>query len=187
MPEITDEAIAAKVQAGDRRAFGDLMQRYDAKLQRYIKKFLFGYDETEDLVQETFIRAYVNIQGFDTTRKFSPWIYRIAHNLCINAIKKKGKESLPFFDPDTLFPHPIEPRSADSDIHDEELRIMLDRCLEHIQPTYREILILFYFQEISYQEISDVLKIPMSTVGVRLRRARLALKKIYVSLYGENL
>lgn len=185
MSAMTDEALALQVQHGDRSAFGLLMERYEAKLQRYVRKFLFGYDEADDLVQETFIKAYVNIQGFDTERRFSPWIYRIAHNLCINAIKKKGKESLPFFDPDTLFPHPVEPRTTDQDLKEKELRLMLEQCLKQLKPTYREILILYYYEDSSYQVISDILKIPISTVGVRLRRARLALQQIYISLYGS--
>ncbi len=103
----TDEEIAKSVQGGDTAKFGTLVERYEAKMLRYARKFLFGYQDSEDMVQEVFLKAYTNIQGFDANRKFSSWLYRIAHNEFLNAIKKKGREPLPFFDPDTIFPHPV--------------------------------------------------------------------------------
>ncbi|MBL8030331.1 MAG: RNA polymerase sigma factor [Candidatus Doudnabacteria bacterium] len=183
MPENTDEKIAEDVQAGKTQAFGELVTRYEKKLSRYAKKFLFDHLESEDLVQEIFLKAFLNIQSFDTKRSFNSWVYRIAHNLFINEIKKKGKEPLPFFDPDTLFPHPTEPKKADDAIKEEELQKMMNACLSKLSPKYREVMILFYAEELSYEQISDILRIPASTVGVRLSRAKKALKENYDKLY----
>ena len=88
MTEQTDEQIAQAVQKGDSSAFGLLVERYEPKLLRYAKKFLFDYEDGKDIVQEVFIKAYSNIQSFDSGRSFSSWIYRIAHNEFINAIRK---------------------------------------------------------------------------------------------------
>lgn len=179
MPSLTDEEIASRVQRGSRDDFGILMERYEAKMLRYAHKFLFGYDEAEDLVQEVFLKAYINIQSFNIKRRFSPWLYRIAHNEFLNAIKKKGKEPLPFFDPDTLFPHPIAAATADSDLHKQELRSELDQYLGKLDARYREPLVLYFFEEMSYREIADILQIPVSTVGVRLKRGLDYLRKFY--------
>lgn len=182
MPEMpdatrTDEAIAEAVQGGDTAAFGTLMERYGQRMQRYARRFLFGYEDAEDQVQEVFLKAYANIRSFDLGRKFSSWLYRIAHNEFINAIKKRGREPVSFLDPDTLFPHPVAKERADAAAHADETRALLDRGLSGLDPKYREPLVLFYYEEMDYREIADILRIPVATVGVRLNRGRAALKK----------
>src|SRR5437868_12064829 len=99
----TDESVAARVQAGNTEDFGVLVDRYQEKLLRYARKFLLDRDDAKDVVQDVFIKAYENIQSFDTSRRFSPWIYRIAHNEFVNALKKKKASRTIFtFDVDTL-------------------------------------------------------------------------------------
>ena len=93
MKDITDEAIVIRVQSGDAESFAMLVERYEQKMLRYTKRFLFQMEDTEDLVQEVFLKAFVNIKSVDTTRKFSSWLYRIAHNESINALKKKKKRA----------------------------------------------------------------------------------------------
>ncbi len=176
--ETTDEVIARAVQAGEVAAFGELVGRYQDKMIRYGRRFLHGYADIEDAVQEVFIKAYQNINSFDADKKFSSWLYRIGHNEFINMIKKKGREPLPFFDPDTLFPHPLSADHADDGIKRSEAKTEVENGLDKLAPKYREILVLYYLQELSYQEIADVLRVPLSTVGVRLKRGRAALKKL---------
>ena len=173
-----DEEIVRKIQAGEVEPFGILVKRYEAKMMRYARKFLLTQGDAEDLVQDVFLKAYVNIQSFDTSRRFSPWLYRIAHNTFINAIKKRGEE-VPFFDADTLFPHPATNETGESDLERKELATRLNVSLEKLSPKYREPLVLHYFEELSYKEIAEVLRIPTSTVGVRLSRGKEAMKKIY--------
>jgi len=187
MPELTDEEIAKKVQAGDTEAFGLLVERYEEKMLRYARKFLFGYEDSEDAVQVVFLKSYTNIQQFDSQKKFSSWLYRIAHNEFINVIKKKGKESVPVFEMDTLLPHLVAKEDSAKDLEQKELKEMLEKHLQEISPKYREILVLYYLEQMGYTEIADILKIPASTVGVRLRRAKVALKKLispHATSYG---
>lgn len=179
MEDKSDESIAKSVQQGNIHDFGLLVERFEPKLLRYAKRFLFDYEDSADLVQEVFIKSYTNIQGFDTTRSFSAWIYRIAHNEFINAIKKKGREPLSFFDPDTLFPHPIANESPTRDVVDKETKQMLDEFLNKLDPKYREPLVLYYYEEMDYNQIAEVMHIPSSTVGVRLKRGKLLLQKAY--------
>jgi len=174
----TDEEIAAQVQYGQTENFGILAERYEAKISRYGRRFLFATEDIKDLVQEVFIKAFVNIKSFDLERSFSSWIYRIAHNVFINAIKKNTREKIKFFDFDLIFPHPIARETADGDLNKEELKNYLDSGLKKLDAKYREALVLFYIEEKNYKEIADILEIPVATVGIRLKRSREILKNI---------
>ena len=185
MPNLvdTDEEIAARVQGGETESFALLVERYEAKMLRYARRFLFGFEDAEDLAQEVFIKAYINIQGFNTRRRFSPWLYRIAHNEFINAIKKRRRAPLLFFDPDTIFPQPVSADRADRDFNEQELRAVLEECLQDLDPKYREPLVLYFFEELDYRQISDIMELPVSTVGIRLKRGKDMLREIYKKKY----
>ena len=174
----SDEEIAALVQEGDGKSFGILAERYEKKLMRYARRFLFRYADAEDLVQDVLIKAYMNIQSFDTKRRFSPWIYRIAHNEFINAIKKYGREPISLFDVDALFPHLVLRNTNEKEFEEKELKRMLESGLKDLDPKYREPLVLYHFEELEYREIAEVLRVPIATVGVRIKRGRETLKKL---------
>jgi RNA polymerase sigma-70 factor (ECF subfamily) len=181
----TDEEIARLVQQGNVEIFAELAARYEQKLKRYGKKFLSGdLASVEDAVQESFLKIYRNIKSYDSQRKFSSWVYRIAHNEFINVLKKKEKGALLFFDPDVIFPHPVAKERADKEVEDHLTAQAIEKCLGRMSFKYREVLVLYYLEEKSYEEIADILRIPVSTVGVRLKRGREAAQKICLKL-GE--
>jgi len=174
----TDEQVALAVQSGATNRFGELVERYEAKLMRYARKFLLDPEDAQDIVQDIFIKAYENLQSFDATRRFSPWIYRIAHNEFVNALKKRESRRTVFtIDFDTLFPHLQAADTADSVALERDTRETLEKHLDKLDPKYREPLILYYLESMDYREIADILHIPVSTVGVRLARARAMLQK----------
>lgn len=179
MAELSDEKIAVAVQAGDAEAFGELIVRYEAKLKRYARKFLNTNHEIDDLVQDVFIKAYTNIQSFDTKQCFSPWIYRIAHNTFVNELRRKERSGFGIFDADTILPFIAGKETADSSTLENELSEEMSYLVNELPPKYREVIVLHYFESLSYQEISDILKIPVTTVGVRMTRARAKLKELY--------
>ncbi len=174
--EKTDEEIAVLVQRGNVQAFGILVDRYEGKMRRYAKKFISDREDAKDLAQEVFMKAYTNIQSFDVERRFSPWIYRIAHNEFVNALKKKLSEKIFPFDLDLFFPHPAAQETADGESYRLETKRMMDECLNKLSPKYREPLVLYYYEEMGYKEIADILQIPISTVGVRIQRGKGMLK-----------
>lgn len=178
MQEKTDEEIAKQVQLGDAESFGLLIEQYEPKITRYARKFIYNGEDAKDHVQEAFIKAYTNIQSFDAGRSFSSWIYAIAHNEFINAIKKKSRMPIFQFDFDTVFPQPVADETADSETNKKELREMLDKALGKLDSKYREPLVLYYFEDLDYKEIAEILEVPVSTVGVRLQRGKANLKKI---------
>lgn len=173
----TDEQVAALVQNGQKELFGVLMDRYERKLFLYGRKFLTGQDNIEDVVQEVFIKTYRNIKSFDTSQKFSPWIYRIAHNTFVNALRKKSKSPLRFFDFDTFLAHPVYEDTVPVEKEQQRVNNVIDRGLDKLSPKYREVIILYYIENLSYKEIADILHIPIGTVSVRLLRAKKELKK----------
>ena len=174
----TDEYVAGLVQAGDTDAFGVLIARYESKMLRYAHKFLYNYHDREDAVQDVFIKAYQNIQSFRTSERFSPWIYRIAHNTFLNVVRAHSREKVSFFDTDQLFGMHIADTSEEALREQRYDNDMLEHYLGEIDVKYREVLVLFYFEEKDYEEIAEILRIPKSTVGVRLARARDRLKTI---------
>ncbi len=180
MDELSDEQVVQMVQSGNTQQYGVLILRYEMKLKRYAMRFLNSPDDIEDLVQDVFIKAYTNIQSFDTTLRFSPWLYRIAHNTYANYLRSTARYGGSLFDIDTLIPVLAAPETADSTALSVELQQHIDTLLVQLAPKYREVLVLHYLEDLSYQEISDVLKIPPTTVGVRLNRARQKLQELYV-------
>lgn len=181
----TDEKIALEVQQGNIDSFRLLVEKYQGKLLRYGKKFLSSRHDIEDLVQDIFLKAYKNIQSFDTRKKFSPWIYRVAHNEFINAIQKNKRLPIPIFNFDELLPHLITEEILEQELDKKKLQGMLNKSLDKINIKYREPLILYYFEEMNYQEIADILQTPTSTVGIRLKRGKYFLKKLFKEEYND--
>jgi RNA polymerase sigma-70 factor (ECF subfamily) len=178
MDDKTDEELAALVQGNNDVAYGVLIERYQARLLRYGRKFLSNEDHIEDIVQDVFIKTYQNIRGFDAGRKFSPWIYRIAHNAFVNALRKKGREPVMSVDFDIFTDHPVYHYDPVEDEDRKAMHATVEAGLGALTPLYKEIIVLYYIEELSYQEISEILHIPLGTVSVRLRRGREALKKV---------
>lgn len=172
-----DERIAQLVQEGDKEAFGLLIIKYEESIKRYAKKFVFDPEEINDVSQTVFLKAFENIQSFNVKLKFSTWLYRIAHNELVNLLRKK--KMFPLFDLDTFWPH-LHPGKKEIE-KEAERKLMLadfEECFDKMQTKYREVIILYYIEDLSYGEISEVLHTPQSTVGVRLKRARQILQKI---------
>ncbi len=176
-PKQTDEEIARIVCDGDKDSFGVLIDRYETKLTRYVRRFTQHTDDVSDIIQVVFIKAYTNLKSFDTSRSFNSWIYRIAHNESVTYLKKRGTEKVSFIDFDTFLPHPFAQETSDKDALMREDKEALEKALGNLSPKYREVLALYYYDDFSYQEIADVLRIPTATVGVRIKRGKEALHK----------
>lgn len=174
--DLSDEQLAAAVQNNDLACFTTLIERYENKLANYGRRFLFNHDDVADALQEIFLKAYGQINSFDSSRRFSSWIYRLAHNEFINHTKKRARQWQEILSFDTWLPVLTDQPQPDP-VDQKFLRESLQNCLQQIPFNYREVLILFYFQELSYPEISDVLQIPVAAVGVRLNRGKQWLKK----------
>ncbi len=165
-----DEQLVLRAQHGLQLAYTVLAERYWQKLLRYVRRILPNTNEAEDIVQDVLLKAYTNLNGFDTHRRFSPWIYRIAHNTIVDHAKTLGRRPLPFFDPEILFPHPIAKERPDTEADLASIRQLLETHLDRLPTKYREPLVLRYQEELSYRDIADILHLPTGTVSIRIKR-----------------
>lgn len=172
---MSDEELAKKAMGGDVESYSELVRRYEAPLLRYAAFLIQDSDTAQDIVQDTFIKTYQNLRSFNPDRKFSSWIYRIAHNTAMDEIKKRKAVNLDDYWLDRL----TAKESGIAEHIDKQLSARsVKRCLSRLEPKYREPLLLFFFQRKSYSEVSEVLRMPVSTVGVRINRAKARLKEI---------
>ena len=169
----TDEEIVELVRIKNKELYAVIIERYENKLVRYAEYLIGDYDKASDAVQDSFIKAYINLNGFDVKKKFSSWIYRIVHNEAINLLDK-NKKTLKL-DPKIDFDSGV---NIEDSYVKEELVSHAHKCLEEMDLIYRKPLSLFYIENKSYEEISDILRLPMGTVAVRINRAKAILKKI---------
>lgn len=173
MSKKTDEEIVQLVREQDKEIYAQIIKRYQNKLIRYVKTLVSDDQQAADVVQQTFIKAYINLQGFDIKRRFSSWIYRIAHNESMNILRKQKKE--------ISLNDEIDYQTDDylqDDVVKEELKRNANKCLAQVPVIYREPLSLFFLDGASYEEISDILRIPVGTVGTRINRGKAIMKKI---------
>ncbi|OGZ06080.1 MAG: hypothetical protein A2845_01545 [Candidatus Lloydbacteria bacterium RIFCSPHIGHO2_01_FULL_49_22] len=171
--KLSDEAIVEKVRSTDRDLYAILIERYQHKLLRYVTHLIKDEHMATDVVQEAFINAYINLNGFDVKKKFSSWIYRIAHNVALNIIKKYPSE-VPLLDTADF----VSDEDIEKEFEQKETVEMVTKCLEQIPLLYAEPLTLYYIEEKSYAEISDILRIPMGTVATRVSRAKALMKHL---------
>jgi len=169
----SDEEVVEITRTKNKEAYAEIIKRYQEKLMRYAKYLVNDHDKVSDVVQNAFIKAYTNLNGFDVKRKFSSWIYRIVHNEAINLINKYKKEK-PFFD-NIDFDSGV---NIEKEYTQNEIRKMVRNCLKEMSLLYREPLSLYFLEDKSYNEISDILRIPIGTVGTRINRAKLIMKQI---------
>lgn len=171
--KISDEQVVEKVRKENKELYVEIVNRYEEKLMRYATYLISNNDKASDIVQETFIKAYVNLNGFNTKKKFSGWIYRIAHNEAINAVKKYHKESP--IDQDMDFSSDI---NLEDDLSRKQIQEMAHKCLNAMNIKYSEPLMLHFIEGYSYEDISDILRLPMGTVATRIIRAKALMRRI---------
>lgn len=160
----------------DKEEFGVLMDRYEAKLRRYIARLgVRNPDDQQDVLQDIFVKVYRNLNGFDQRLKFSSWVYRIAHNEAISAYRKKNvrpeghliadSEELLSFVSGNLDSAELQ---FDRTVNAEAVR----EALQKLEEKYAQVLILRFFEHKDYDEISDILQIPIGSVGTLIHRGK---------------
>ena len=168
--KLSDEELVAKAQTGSRRCFDELVLRYSHRLFYFLRSKVTTDEDTEDLVQETFLKTYRNINRFDMNFKFSTWLYTTAARLAISFYRKKRvNDSLPVFNPSP--PDPGEQVTREEDAKN------LWNIAQTLQSNQYQVLWLRYMEELSLKEIALVMKKNQVHVRVLLHRARLNLIK----------
>ncbi len=172
-----------EVLKGDQNAFAEIVELFQDKLYRICYRMLGNQHEAEDIAQEAFVRAFINIHTFDTNRKFSTWLYRIGTNLCIDRIRKKKPDY--YLDAEVAGTEGLNMYSqiaSKEELPEQEVlkMEMQDRVqyeISRLPDKYRAVIVLKYMEDLPLQEISDILEMPLGTVKTRIHRGREALRK----------
>lgn len=172
-----------QVKKGDHNAFGEIVEIYKNKVYQLCYRILGNSHEAEDVAQDAFIRAFVNIKSYNPEFKFSTWLFRIATNLCIDRIRKKKPDyyldaEVAGTDGLTMYSHlasntPLPENKLES----LELHEAVQKGILNLPEKYRIVIILKYIEEFSLNEISEILDLPLGTVKTRIHRGREALSK----------
>ncbi len=181
-----DSTLARKVQRGDREAFEVLLSRYERQIYTFVYRFFQDRALCEDLTQETFLRAYRFIGSFRPKEKLSTWLFSIAKNLCIDELRKHQKGAtvdIDAVDPEALVADDAARLDPLAMAIAEQEGDILRRALGKLPERYRTCIILFYFNEMSYEDISRVMNISLSNTKILLFRG----KKLMLDLFREEM
>ena len=173
-----DARLVERVLGGDGEAFRLLVERYQRQVHGLLVRMVRDPALAEDLAQETLIKAYRAIASFDRSRKFSSWLFKIAHNTAIDHLRRNRPSTVPLetpegdrLDPLALLAEP-ENRSPEARARGRDLAEALQDALMALRPDYREAVLLRFQQGLAYEEIADILELPLGTVKTHLHRAR---------------
>lgn len=192
LKQLDDSALAARFLDGERRAFDELVDRYQSRLLNFVYRTTGDRERAEDLVQETFIRVYRHLHRFDQTKKFSTWVYTIASNLAKNELRNRSRNPLVLFQtirkdweadqrplqwedntyrPDDLF-------------RKRHLRSMVESAVEELPRHHRQVFVLREMEGKTYEEIAEITGCNLGTVKSRLNRARNNFAQLIAPLLG---
>ncbi|MDF2546620.1 MAG: hypothetical protein K0R93_1518 [Anaerosolibacter sp.] len=169
-----DHKIIEDVLQGDGDKFGEIIGRYKNGVYSICMRMVGDAEEARDLSQETFIKAYNNLLKYNPEYKFSTWIFKIATNLSIDYLRRKKHQALPL---DEKLSMPYDTASAEDMYLHRCNKDEIERVIQELPPDYKALVILYHKEGLSYQNICDVMKLPMSKVKNRLHRARSMLKE----------
>lgn len=179
-PDTTDEEVVRRA-LEDKEAFGVLVERYEGKLLRYGARLGVGVrEDREDILQNAFVKAYRNLNSFDPTLTFSSWMYRIMHNEVMSFFRsKRARPQVVLGEEGERLLTELQDQTADATALAEHhlSHAEIEKAFATIPPRYRDALILRFFEDRSYAEISDILKLPMGTVSTLIHRAKEALRR----------
>lgn len=167
---MTDEQLVDRVKNGDRDAYRQLVERYQAYVFSTILRMVRQRQLAEDLAQETFLQAYRSLPGFDGRSRFSSWLYRIAHNKAIDWSRSRAKKE------QSGETELQDVYKTDDSVEDEvvirDISRRLRQLISKMPPHYRDVLSMYFEQELSLGEIAEQLRVPRKTVQTRFIRGK---------------
>lgn len=173
----TDNDLLERIRAGDKRVFAQLVNRYKDRAMTLAVRVLRNREDAEEAVQDSFVRAYNGLEKFEGNAKFSTWFYRIVYNVCLSRVSRR-KDNFDSLDADGAFDLPdTQIQNPHQILEVKDLVAILKRTVESLPNKYSTIISLFYFQEMSYEDICAITDLPLGTVKAHLFRARALLQK----------
>jgi len=168
--QLIEQVLILRCQIGDKDAFAELIERYQAPLRYFINRLSESTEMAEDIFQETWLTVIRRIHSLKKIDAFPIWLYRIARNKVYQQFRRKGKLS-------KLNENIAVPNDTGNDVFSPEDAAKVHRCLEQLRPEYKEVLMLRFLEQMSYQQMAQVLDRSLGTIKSRIYYAKLALKK----------
>ena len=191
-----DRILAAQAAEGRQRAFRELLRRYERPVFSLIYRMVRDRSLAEDLSQEAFIRAFNAIASYNPGYKFSSWIFKIAHNLTIDHLRKKRIDTISLHGSPHALTEEAQARTRpiveslderpDAYVENLELGSQIESAIGKLRPEYRTVTLLRHVEGYSYKEIAEIMELPLGTVKTYIHRARLELKEALAHLAASR-
>lgn len=179
----TDQTLIKKALAGDQNAYRSLLERHKRTIFHIIYRIVHNRAEADDLVQETFMKAFTSLSSYRSEFKFTTWLYKIAANCSIDYLRKKKLEAfslnqkLEVGESEIEIEVPDWSSNPEIELASKQKSIIIEEAIESLPKKYQEVIMYRHKQDKSYEEISQILMVPVGTVKARIFRARELLKK----------
>jgi RNA polymerase sigma-70 factor, ECF subfamily len=186
---VSDRSLIAEANRGSQEAYRSLVERYQRPVIGLLLRIVRDRAWAEDLAQETFLKAFRALDSFQVERKFSSWLFKIAHNTGIDALRRRQVETVPL---ETESPERLDPLdrvpgpdvlSPDTVLRGRDLGVALATAIGALRPEYRAVIELRFVRGLAYEEIAEVMDLPLGTVKTHLHRAR---KSLAETLTGQG-
>ena len=188
-----EAALVIRAKSGDLSAFSDLVKQYDRRVFRMAKQITQNDDDAEDVLQETFLKAYTHLDDFQGNSKFYTWLVRIAVNEALMKLRKRRSDrSVPLDEPidtgedEVVREIAVWDENPEQQYSRDELGAILDEAIQSLKPAYRTVFILRDIEEMSIEETAQALDLSISAVKSRLLRARLQLREKLTRLFKRK-
>ena len=175
----TDEELISRFQNGDERAYVELVNRYKDRLLNFVFQFLGDIEQAEDVVQDTMLRLYEKKHYYKEIAKFSTWIYTIARNLANTELRKKKRRKTTYLSQlskERQFEIPAIQDDVDQSLQNEFINDRIQSAINNLPEHLKVVIILRDIQELSYEDISNIVEVPLGTIKSRINRARIQLQ-----------
>lgn len=178
-----DSELIRQAIAGDQEAFRRLMDKYRPAIYHLISRMISDKTEVHDLTQETFVKAFASLKSFNHVYAFSTWLYKIASNTCIDHLRKKKLQTFSIdqtTDPsgdDYSYDLPDTTYGADKEILTDQRSRLVNQAIDSLPEKYRAVIMLRHLEEKNYDEIAEILELPLGTVKAHIFRGRELLYK----------
>jgi RNA polymerase sigma-70 factor (ECF subfamily) len=185
---LDDQQLVAASKHGDQDAFAQLVQRYQRRIFNLVYRMLQQYEEASEITQETFLAAWQGLPSFRGDARFATWLYRIAYNCALKQleIRKRDRSLQAALQAEQALEGEDIQEGADARIDEHDRQAIVQEHLSHLPAKYRIVLILRHLQDMSYEEMAEILTMPVGTIKTHLFRARNLLKERLQGLEQES-
>jgi len=172
-----DAELVQRCLSGEQQAYGLLLKKYKRPIYSLVYRMVRHREEAEELSSEAFFKAFRALASYDPSQAFSSWMFKIANNLAIDWLRRRRPETASLNEEDGVWEFPDTRPTAEESLERKQTMQVVEEAIGKLAPDYRAVVLLRHQEEKTYEEIAEILGVPLGTVKIRLFRAREELKK----------